>query len=768
VGWNLPGRDPYSGFGRVNLYNALEKVPLVRTVIEWPQENEIIGGLAEITGIADGAEFSGYTLDYGEGDIPDSWVPITASDVAVTNDILFPWNTGDLNGRYTIRLKAGDYNMSTNTVFIINDTAAQIFSPGDDITAADFIAIKGEAYCPSFRYTLVEYSADSNPSQWIQIARVSVPVFGDEITGWYLEDIQEGRYNLRLSLYDKSGLVAQDTTAVNVQSIFSTENAWKTVMDGYPTIVPTYGDFDGDGQNEIIIGTSSGIKAFNPDGSPKTEGLPDFPVNNFMIPIAVGRLDSDSIDDLVAMGYDPPKVYGYPSGGEPFEAYLGIFPPVGNFFLTEHEFPRIFLKDIDGDGLDEIHAFVYNGTMSKTFLFDSDGKPINTFNYYQEYLPADLNGDGIDEIYACNRGFCLLRQIDYNTGLTVDSLLIQINGSNFTAMGMLAYDIDGDRKLELIMYGFFDDLGYWIYAFDEGLNIVDGWPHDMQIDDFVVPTVPIFGDINGDGVPEYFTGFFDISASYVIAYNLDGTPYFPGANGLFAVTPEPSVLNMLILGDINGDNNVDVIAYADNDMFDTYPYQRIYAWDNEGRLLSGFPLITSTDVFTSNRFTPSLGDIDKDGNVDIIATTPDSAVIFVNFPGCHYSENNSPAPFWRYNRRLNNTGPLPPDTTSTEVVESQDLAQPSAFTLGQNYPNPFNPATAIDYALPHRAHVTISIYDILGRKIRTLVDQSGAAGRHVAIWDGRAGNGEAVSSGVYFYRIQAGEFSETKKMVLVR
>ncbi|MCS5651827.1 MAG: T9SS type A sorting domain-containing protein, partial [Candidatus Marinimicrobia bacterium] len=103
-------------------------------------------------------------------------------------------------------------------------------------------------------------------------------------------------------------------------------------------------------------------------------------------------------------------------------------------------------------------------------------------------------------------------------------------------------------------------------------------------------------------------------------------------------------------------------------------------------------------------------------------------------------------------------------------LSSHDIKEPVAqqFTLFHNYPNPFNPTTIISYDLPERAQVTLDIYDILGKQIKTLVNQSQDAGNKIAMWDGTDDLGSQVSAGVYLYQIQAGEFSQTRKMLLLK
>jgi aminopeptidase N len=93
---------------------------------------------------------------------------------------------------------------------------------------------------------------------------------------------------------------------------------------------------------------------------------------------------------------------------------------------------------------------------------------------------------------------------------------------------------------------------------------------------------------------------------------------------------------------------------------------------------------------------------------------------------------------------------------------------PSASALDQNYPNPFNPSTTIRFSLSGPAFVSLRIYDASGRLVRTLVEASLPAGTYARAWDGTGPRGAAVSSGVYLYRLDAGTFSRTRKMILIR
>ncbi len=94
--------------------------------------------------------------------------------------------------------------------------------------------------------------------------------------------------------------------------------------------------------------------------------------------------------------------------------------------------------------------------------------------------------------------------------------------------------------------------------------------------------------------------------------------------------------------------------------------------------------------------------------------------------------------------------------------------RPNDFWLAQNYPNPFNAQTRIDFNLPSSGPVLLSVYDILGRTVSTLIDGVLPAGKHTAGWDGRTAAGAPAASGVYFYRLVFAGHRETRKMVLVK
>ncbi|MBD3258130.1 T9SS type A sorting domain-containing protein [candidate division GN15 bacterium] len=106
---------------------------------------------------------------------------------------------------------------------------------------------------------------------------------------------------------------------------------------------------------------------------------------------------------------------------------------------------------------------------------------------------------------------------------------------------------------------------------------------------------------------------------------------------------------------------------------------------------------------------------------------------------------------------------------STDIDDDvPDDVLPSDFNLAQNYPNPFNPTTSIELSVPTSREVTLDVFNVLGRKVRQLLNERLPAGVHQVEFDGRSEDGETLATGVYFYRVTAGDFVETRKMLLLK
>src|SRR5207247_3154008 len=119
----------------------------------------------------------------------------------------------------------------------------------------------------------------------------------------------------------------------------------------------------------------------------------------------------------------------------------------------------------------------------------------------------------------------------------------------------------------------------------------------------------------------------------------------------------------------------------------------------------------------------------------------------------------APVDIWQHD------SPMPAETPPFGLtdVAGQDMGVPDAYKLSQNYPNRFNPATRITYSITENAKVTLKVFNLLGQEVATLVNQEQTKGNYVALFEANK-----MATGVYFYRLEAGKFSETKKMLLLR
>jgi hypothetical protein len=106
-------------------------------------------------------------------------------------------------------------------------------------------------------------------------------------------------------------------------------------------------------------------------------------------------------------------------------------------------------------------------------------------------------------------------------------------------------------------------------------------------------------------------------------------------------------------------------------------------------------------------------------------------------------------------------------STLTSVGEPVN-GKPTVFDISQNYPNPFNPTTRIDYAVSKESFVSVRVYNLLGQEIRTLVAEEKGVGVYTSEWDGTDNVGKEVPSGMYLYKMTAGNFSETRKMMFLK
>ncbi len=687
LGQSYPGWDMYSGHGRINLRAALDAPrPAISAVLTSPYKFAVVSGILDIVGTADGDDFTDYSVEYGVGSTPSSWTEIHSSATPVTDGSLATWNTAGLEGLYLLRVTVGEHNRATVPVFVVSEARVEITFPAENDTLGGFTPILGSAICPDYSHTVVEYGSGPSPATWYPINTATEMTYAGQLASWHTVSLADGSYTIRVSVYSDVGQEAQQSITVFLVAPFAGENGWSADVGAQTASSANYCDIDQDGENELIVGTASGIRVLNTDGSFQVTGIPPFPGGDYRIVPAVGYLDSDEYADVVFVRSDG-MLLGYPSSAPSFQVPLSETPNM-NYIMpaNEDQVPRVFLKDINGDGLDEIHYFPggneYDGRQGWHFIFNPDGSSwacgFPPHVSYRYCLPADLDGDGVDEIYCYGDN---LAQFD-TCGNLINSMLLIPDGHAIAKYGsdMSAVDIDGDGKSELILHGFSgtgvcSDGRHYIYAFDEALLVKDGWPRDMAIGSYFRPSHPAFGDLDGDGSLEYVVAFTDLEISYLRVWRLDGAPFLTTASpaGEFARSFNPGIFNTALIADLDGNYEPDIFVAADPDLmpFD-FNVERIIAYTPQAALVGRFPMVVAQDLTFLEIHNAVVADIDQDGSLDLAYTSADRKVVFQNFPGRQYYPELAFCPMWRYNPRLNATFSINPDIDADSVPNGLD------------------------------------------------------------------------------------------------
>lgn len=312
---------------------------------------------------------------------------------------------------------------------------------------------------------------------------------------------------------------------------------------------------------------------------------------------------------------------------------------------------------------------------------------------------------------------------------------------------------------------------YYVAKADENTMWTDGWERpasqgggnrDIEYLGLTNQTVDpdgdqteYYDDIHPDWViPAGTTGFevtFQVDMTPAKDAGLQAVPFDPSKDTLYWVCEMPSFvfsqgwtdkneMRVLKLTDDDGDDIFSGTLSVTAPSFNTFEYR--YAWRNP-------------DGWT---FEPEgFGDF----AYRVRYVGQDAARSFPTLPWV------MPLDTWTNKENKSGDQEVDPFTSLTDIED--DASVPFAYSLNQNYPNPFNPTTTITYSLAEASEITLAVYNVLGQKVKTLVSGTYAtAGTHVSRWNGLDEAGHKVASGVYFYKLEAGDYSAVKKMILMK
>ncbi len=476
---------------------------------------------------------------------------------------------------------------------------------------------------------------------------------------------------------------------------------------------------------------------------------------------AIGDQNGDGRDDILVWDYRFSQYLYY--GRESFDTINTC-----DFRIDSISLYLSNLDDVNHDGFDDFaaeargsdsrHLNLYYGGPSlsadRDLWFGVD--TLWGFGYPVRCL--DLNANGTEEIVCqSNRQTSVVL---FELGSNPDSIpdleltpanMVEGYDYNSCGRGLISGDFNGDGRSDLGV-GFrqksanLDRGSVYLYwggeTFDTIPEMIVGRPGGYvpgsdQFSDVLV----YLGDISGDGYDDFF------ASSGVADDDRLGFVYFggPDVDTIPDVTIDYSASHASATEDLNGDTYNDLILsyplpfagigyvlvfYGGPDM-DSIPDLQIHNAD-----IVGWQEELGLDC-------AGIGDFNGDGINDFAFSAIDAynyGLVFI-FSG---TDNG------------------------TDVKYDYEPTLPDGYILSQNYPNPFNMSTTIEFALPERSDITLKVYNILGGEVRNLIDKNLAAGTYTVQWNGQDELGVDVSSGVYLYRLSAGEVRTVKKMVLVK
>ncbi len=555
---------------------------------------------------------------------------------------------------------------------------------------------------------------------------------------------KDGKSEIAVTNYNDNGHVSVFQTVGND----SIRLVWTS-----PTLTPggnstpryvLFGDLDNDGKKEIIFQLSGvGILIFEHDGVPGSHNYGTKPSQIITTPDLAG-ISLSFAEQMETLDID----------GDGQNELLVAFNS------TPNDADRYYIISAVGDWSTNDPGFSGFNVEFQAVRTNMTSYGFNNGTPYA-IVAANLDGQGNKEIllHAWNhKDVTIVRVPSANTYLMADTTHGKGNyylsgappgGSDDVALlGGIAYDIDKDGREEIYLptypgAGSTSAGKVHMISYDPGQSLA-------EIDSTNVTTLDLSSIVGTRSLFGY--GYGDIDQN--------GKPnlYFTSTNPFDVVTLEFQGGNKKL----QSNWKASLLYAGDASICDSLVIK-----DSLGRIdTTKYPTV----VFPSKIYAHAT-DFDKDGFEDILL--PYQAYLdSVTIRRMTWSASTSS--FTQAVSKIVNTkrwGFRIIEAKVASGVEGKDLTviMPEDFKLEQNYPNPFNPSTTIRYRLPVRERISLKVFDILGKEVRTLIDnQDLPAGSGEVIWDGKNNSREAVASGTYFYKLIYGNFQKSEKMILLK
>ncbi len=495
-------------------------------------------------------------------------------------------------------------------------------------------------------------------------------------------------------------------------------------------------------------------------------------------------------DNLAATSEGPALVVFEANGNNNYE-------PVWWYEFREHtgdngSFPTMTVGDMDGDGNLEILAGIPYGSRPEPFdpvrfaVFEVDPaidnglpmEPTATWNFganpTDDTRPSamdvyDVDGDGTNEVVvlfrAWNNGgnaimiFSLLGDFigsftSFAPEFFDDQNLSETDG-NIYNVNVHDVNKDGTPEISAMLWEGGDGITAVFYQASgaDQYQMVNKVVGPFNLDDGALGSF-LPWDVDGDGIEEFLLG--GTIGDFIVATVPNGDVTQFSASNFKVLFTYPKEVRGAAVGDFDGDGLVDyLIAGSFNKKIfrieynggtdvtsaASYDTSTVYSDPNAGR----YYYIAFPQDRKSLRDGQTLTDMDGDGLKEIVFTDQEESVLDSSV----------------YVTILESD-------VAVRVELKTEKNLPRNFTLKQNYPNPFNPETMIEYEIPRAGNVNLSVYNVLGEKIATLVDEYKGLGSHSVVWNGKDKSGNQVPSGVYIYTLVSGDVKIAKQLTIVK
>lgn len=542
----------------------------------------------------------------------------------------------------------------------------------------------------------------------------------------------------------------------------------RQVSTGWPIYKssPTVADMNNDGKLEVSV--TAGFSSTQPEMHVwRFTGafVPGFP---FLIPFgslqtsgameisAMGDIDGDGQLEVVHADENG-NIFAHKFNGTMLPGF-----PYNTGGVNEHSAPA--LKDLDGDGRDEIIITSWNRDTdldAKLHVLKFTGTGVINFpNFPISYekasesspVVADIDNNGRYEIIVGTgwhnatsymaRIFCFTDLGENKPGWPIIAGPYAVGGTPSL------YDITGDGKLEVVIRVKLQsdpNETNGIYAFDYLGNIVSPFPFELP-SGHPFANVSI-ADMTGNGQPEFGFGTVQaVSLGQIFVFDRQGNVLNGFPQPVFATWVDGATA----MGDMSGDGFPDIVGGTNQG--------KMYGFTRLGALTPGFPLdpeATSLNGFNSS---PTIADIDGDGDNELIAPCNDRKVYIWDTPGISDSVN-----IWSTFKGNHKRDGIGGGSHGPLSISQDPVIQPEGYSLSQNYPNPFNPVTKINFSIPEQSFTKLEIFDIAGRLVNVGISEVLNTGTYEFTFD--AGN---IPSGIYYYKLSTENFTSVKKMILVK